>query len=204
MLLENHPCQDPIERKVLKVELLHNSSVLDEAEALNSARFLGAVSLVTVVYRRNEVEAAAQHDTYTQAKEYFAVKIPSNVTSISESAFQNSLQLVLLTISESVTHIGDSAFAGCTSLSSIALGESVSHIGNSAFARCTPLASITLGESVHSIGVCAFYACTSLASITLPESLAHTSDFFMDGPAAIMTIPARKGGKRLRNECLNE
>ena len=33
MLREKHPCQDPIERKVLKVELLHNSSIIDEAEA---------------------------------------------------------------------------------------------------------------------------------------------------------------------------
>ena len=40
MLLEKHPCQDPIERKILKVELLHNSSIIDEAEALNSARVL--------------------------------------------------------------------------------------------------------------------------------------------------------------------
>ena len=60
MLLQQHPCQDPIERKVLKVELLHNSSIIDEAEALNSATFLGAESLVTVVYRRNEVEAAKE------------------------------------------------------------------------------------------------------------------------------------------------
>ena len=96
MLHEKHPCQDPIERKVLKVELLHNSSIIDEAEALNPARFLGTESLVTVVYSRNEVEAARKYDIHTQAKEYFGVKIPS-----------------------SVTHIEYGAFEGCTSLASI-------------------------------------------------------------------------------------
>ena len=42
MLLEKHPCQDAIERKVLYVELLHNSSIIDETEALDSATFLSA------------------------------------------------------------------------------------------------------------------------------------------------------------------
>ena len=163
MLLEKHPCQDPIERKVLKVELLHNSSTIDEAEALSSARFVGAESLVTVVYTRNEVEAAAQHDIRTQA-ECFGVKIPSNVTNISNAAFKNLHQLVVLTIPESVTQIGRSAFQGCTSLASITMGESVAHIGNCAFHGCTSLASITLGESVTDIGNYAFHGCTSLAS----------------------------------------
>ena len=86
MLLERHPCQDPIERKILKVELLHNSSIIDATEALDSATFLGSAPLVTVVYRRNEVEAATQHDTYTQAEEFFGVRIPCNVTKISNDA----------------------------------------------------------------------------------------------------------------------
>ena len=81
MLLEKHPCQDPIERKVLKVELLRDSSIIDDAETLDAAGLLGAESLVTVTYTRNEVEAATKHDICTQG--CFAVKIPSNVTSIS-------------------------------------------------------------------------------------------------------------------------
>eukprot|EP00434_Breviolum_minutum_P013762 symbB.v1.2.012139.t1/scaffold829.1/size159244/9 len=145
--------------------------VLPEIQDVACAKVAVKAALAPLQQALSKVEgAAAQHDTYTQAKEYFAVKIPSNVTSISESAFENSLQLVLLTISESVTHIGDCAFAGCTSLASMTMGESVTHIGNSAFARCTSLASIALGESVTHIGNSAFARCTSLASIALGES----------------------------------
>ena len=128
LLLEKHPCRDPIERKVLKVELLRDSSIIDDAETLDAAGLLGAESLVTVTYTRNEVEASTKHDIHTQG--CFGVKIPSNVTSISEAAFQNSHQLVLLTIPESVSHIGRDAFSNCTSLASITFGESVTHVGD--------------------------------------------------------------------------
>ena len=131
MLLEKHPCQDPIERKVLKVELLRDSSIIDDAETLDTAGLLGAESLVTVTYTRNELQAATKHDIHTQG--CFALKIPSNITNISEAAFQNSRQLVLITIPESVTQIGDGAFRNCTSLTGVTLGGSVTHIGNYAF-----------------------------------------------------------------------
>ena len=60
MLLQQHPCQDPIERKVLKVELLRDGSIIDDAESLDEAGLVGAESLVTVTYARNEVEAATK------------------------------------------------------------------------------------------------------------------------------------------------
>ena len=104
------------------------------------------------------MEAETKHDIHTEG--CFAVTIPSNVTSISKAAFENSRQLVLLTIPESVTHIGGGAFYGCTSLASITLGESVTQIGDGAFQDCNSLASIILGESVTQIR-----GNTSLASI---------------------------------------
>ena len=94
MLLERHPCQDPIERKLLKVELLHNSSIIDATEALDSATFLGSESLVTVVYRRNAVKASTQHGIHAQAEEFFGLEIPSNVYRISNYAFINLRELV--------------------------------------------------------------------------------------------------------------
>ena len=171
MLLEKHPCQDPLERKVLKVELLRDSSIIDDAESLDEAGLVGAESPVSVAYTRNEVEAATKNDIHTQG--CFGVKIPSNVAKISKAAFENLHGLVLVTIPESVTHIGEFAFQDCTSLMSITFGQSVTHIGDGAFAGCTSLASITLGECVTHIADDAFSGCTSLASITLGASVAH-------------------------------
>ena len=186
MLLEKHPCQDPIERKVLKVELLRDSSIIDDAESLDEAGLVGAESLVTVTYTRNEVEAATKNDIRTQG--CFGVKIPCNLTKISQSAFQNSPQLVLLTIPESVTHIGSNAFHGCTSLASITLGGSVTYIGSNTFSGCTSLASITLGGSVTYIGSSAFRGCTSLASITLGEYVTHIGDYAFYGCTSLASI----------------
>ena len=220
MLLEKHPCQDPIERKVLKVELLRDSSIIDDAESLDEAGLMGAEPLVTVAYTRNEVEAATKNDIHTQG--CFGVKIPCNLKQISPSAFQNSRQLVLVTIPESVTHIRECAFQNCTSLASITLGESVTHVGDGAFQNCTSLASIALGESVTHIGESAFEDCSSLATITLGESVTHIGNFAFDGctslvsitipeslrhilkralwtwnvSVAVITIPARQGRKR--------
>ena len=184
---------DPIERKVLNVELLRDSSIIDDAETLDSAGLLGAEALVTVTYTRNEVEAATKHDIHTQG--YFAVKIPSNVTNISAAAFQNSHQPVLLTIPESVTHIGKGAFEGCTSLASVSLGESVTQIGDFAFQGCTSLASLTLGKSVAHIGNYAFFNCPSLASITLGKSVTEIGSFvFYDWCSLVsITIPESLG-----------
>ena len=186
LLLEKHPCQDLIERKVLKVELLRDSSIIDDAETLDAAGLLGAETLVTVTYARNEVEASTKHDIHTQG--CFGVKIPCNVTSISEAAFKNSHQLVLLTIPESVSHIGRDAFSNCTSLASITLGESVTHVGDGAFRNCTSLASITLGESVTHVGNYAFEWCSSLPSITLGESVTDIGDYAFDGCSSLASI----------------
>ena len=175
MLLEKHPCQDPIERKVLKVELLRDSSIIDDAESLDEAGLVRAESPVTVTYVRNEVEAVEQDDIHAHG--YFGVKIPSNVTNISNAAFKDLHELVLVTIPESVTHIGECAFQDCDSLASITLGESVTDIGEGAFAGCTSLASITLGESVTHIGSGAFQGCTSLARISLGESVTDIGQF---------------------------
>jgi hypothetical protein len=46
-------------------------------------------------------------------------------------------------IPSSVTSIGDSAFQDCTSLTSVTIPNSVTSIGNSAFGSCTNLTSLT-------------------------------------------------------------
>ena len=248
MLLEKHQrAEDPIESKLLRVELLRNSSIMEmeDAQTLGAAGLLEAEESTTVIYKRNEAEASTKDDVH--ALGFFHLNIPSYCDTICDFAFQECQNLVSVTITESVTYIGDYAFEGCASLASISLGESVTHIGYRAFKECTSLASITLGESVTRIECCAFEGCASLASITLGESVAYIGNYAFEGCAslasitlgesvayigdgafrgcaslasitvpeslkqhvldrlrnssvAIMTIPARKGRKRPRNE----
>ena len=128
-------------------------------------------------------------------------RFPPTWQTISEAAFQNSRQLVLLTIPESVKpHWKTMPFQGCTSLASITLGESVAHIGTAVPFEVAPLWRallwvilwVTLGSMPFkaaplwrallwvilwvTLGTDAFQGCTSLASITLGESVTHIGD----------------------------
>ena len=94
MLLEKHPrAEDPTERKLLRVELLLNSSIIE----MEDAQTLGATGLLeaeapTVIYKRNEAEASTKDDVH--ALGFFHLNIPSNCTDISRKAFQNCQNLV--------------------------------------------------------------------------------------------------------------
>ena len=175
MLIATHPCEDLIERKVLRVELLlGDRCIIEDANTLEAAGLLDGEALVTVTYTRNEVETATLDDVHTQG--YFGVKIPSELSKIGEGAFSNSDELVWITIPESVTHIGNYAFAGCSSLERITMSESVTHIGDCAFAWCRSLPEIRMGESMIRIGDAAFEACQSLKSITMGENVTHIGE----------------------------
>ena len=97
--------------------------------------------------------------------------IPSSVTVIMATAFEDCSSLTDITIPSSVTSIGLWAFANCISLTSIALPPSVTSIGELTFAGCISLTSVTMPPLVTSIGLWAFASCISLTSITIPSSV---------------------------------
>jgi hypothetical protein len=93
-----------------------------------------------------------------------SIKLPSSVTIIGDSAFDDNL-LTGVTIPDSVTSIGRSAFES-NRLTSVFIGNSVTSIGNSAF-ESNRLTSITIPDSVTSIEGEAFYHNDDLKSITI-------------------------------------
>ena len=193
MLLEKHPSPDlpDLERQILTVELLLGASIVEGGEETGiAAAGLVEAEDITVIYKRNEVEAATQEDmkVHDMRDAFFHLKIPKNCTEILIHAFQYCSNLVSVSISESVTHIGVAAFGYCRSLVSITLGGSVTHIGQSAFHGCNSLANITLVESVTHIGHGAFFECASLASITLGESVTHIRGSTFRGCSSLASI----------------
>ena len=167
MLLEKFP-GNPVELKILKVEVLHGSCLLNDAQTLSEAA-LHAESDMTVIYRRNEIEAATKSPVCKQA--FCQVNIPQTVKNVSSAAFSDCTKIVKVTVPDSVTEIGSSAFDGCSSLASINIPDSVTEIGTSAFDGCSSLASINIPDSVTEIGSRAFDGCSSLASINIPDSV---------------------------------
>ena len=178
MLHEKKHCEDPIERQILKVEVLADGLLVDSDQTLESAGLLRAESEVTVIYSRNIVEAATQEAIQAiHTKSFLQVNIPSSLTEIPPEAFRDCNQVVRVTMPESVTVIGDAAFAYCEFLASIAIPESVTVIGISAFFGCSSLASMTIPESVTTLGIRAFQCCYSLRSVTIPSSVTAIGDY---------------------------
>ena len=70
MLLEQAPCEHPLERRILKAKLLNDKTLIDDAQAsqtLIEAGLLhamegGHVAKVTVLYTRNEMEAVTSRE----------------------------------------------------------------------------------------------------------------------------------------------
>lgn len=99
------------------------------------------------------------------------VKIPSTVTSIGSSAFENCGALQSVSIPDSVTTIGNSGFRGCKSLQSISIPDSVITIGDDTFSNCESLIIVKISRSLTSIGKSVFENCINLQSIDIPDSV---------------------------------
>ena len=179
MLHEKKHCPDPIERQILKVKVLADGLLVDDDQTVESAGLLHAESEATVIYSRNEVDAATKTDIDVEG--LLQVNIPSSLTKIPAGAFKECHQVVTVAIPDSVKSIGDSAFERCESLASIAIPKLVTSIGDSAFEGCKSLTSITIPDSVTAIGDFAFSGCSSLESITIPKSVTDIGECVFDG-----------------------
>lgn len=177
MLLEHAPCEHPLERRILKVKLLNDKTLIDDGQASQTiveAGLLHAtetnVAEVTVLYTRSEMEAVTSREIPLLSRP-LQVNIPDATTEVSEGAFQDCRKIVRVNIPESVIRIENSAFAGCSSLVSIKIPDSVTHMGNGVFEHCSSLTGITIPDSVTQFGHWAFEQCSCLQSIHIPPAV---------------------------------
>ena len=96
-----------------------------------------------------------------------AVMIPSGVTVIGESAFEDYDGLTQVTLPAGVEVIGPAAFYGCGGLTDVAIPAGVEAIGADAFCGCSGLADVVIPASVTNIGERAFVACGRLKAISV-------------------------------------
>ncbi len=100
-----------------------------------------------------------------------ACSIPSTVTSIGDSAFQDCSELTSVAILNSVTNIGNYAFSRCSNLKTVTIPRGVKRIAEYTFQDCAELKSVVLPSTITEIGEAAFAGCTSLPSISLSEGV---------------------------------
>ncbi len=99
------------------------------------------------------------------------ITIPSSITKIPYSAFQNCKKLTTVNFEGNVTEIGNYAFSSCSALASITLPSTVESIGKEAFYGCDALINMEIPASVKIVGEGAFYDCDALKTLTLNEGL---------------------------------
>lgn len=95
--------------------------------------------------------------------------IPDTVTSIGESAFEQSM-LEDIYIPDTVTSIGNCCFRDCYALAAVRLPSDITIIPYEAFDSCVSLAYIEIPENVTSIGQEAFRY-SGLRAVTIPGNV---------------------------------
>ena len=102
----------------------------------------------------------------------------SQLTTISESAFNGCTHIGAINIPNSVTSIEQSAFRNCSAATSLSLGSGVVTIGKAAFAYCVGLTSLDIPANVKTLesndgGATGVFASTGLTSLVIPNTLEY-------------------------------
>ena len=95
--------------------------------------------------------------------------IPSTVTAIGESAFQNS-RIESITLPDGLKSIGRYAFSGCSNLTSLTLPEGLQRIDESAFYG-SKLQNIVIPSTMKEIGENTFWANYNLKTVVIPSTI---------------------------------
>lgn len=97
--------------------------------------------------------------------------IPSGVTYIGKSAFEECNKLTKVDIPNSVTQMNKFAFYNCSSLSKVKLSDNLTDIPYGAFTFCESLTKITFPKNLKNIGEKAFFGCEKIPEIVLPSKV---------------------------------
>lgn len=120
-----------------------------------------------IFYPKGKIQSAGFADgTYT---------IPSSVSTIKESAFQNCAGIRTITIPSSVKTIEAYAFQSVHNLTQINFSEGIEYIGDGAFKDSIKLENLVLPSSIKTIGREAFYGCFGILELNFKQNSNLTS-----------------------------
>lgn len=136
--------------------------------------------------------SASSQPWYTSRYSIIGIRIENGLLNISESAFNDLIEVKSVAIPDSVGSIGISAFANCANLTGVAMPDSVFRMGAGAFANCVRLSSVTLSNRLESIAARVFYQCSSLTGVDIPGGVASIGERAFYGCESLtgVTIPA--------------
>lgn len=143
-------CINGIYYQTVANQAIVTSRGFDEATGENLSAYTGYITIPSTI----------SHDgrTYT-------------VTSIYESAFASSPDLLGVSLPSSIRYIGGAAFLDCPQLQDFTIPESVMNVGESAFACCTGLRTMEIAEGTTWLREMTLYMCNHLQTLILPTSI---------------------------------
>ncbi|MBQ3266275.1 MAG: leucine-rich repeat protein [Ruminococcus sp.] len=103
------------------------------------------------------------------------VTVPDYVTAIGASAFENNINIRVITLNANVYSIGERAFYGCSSLESVRSGDGIVEIGDMAF-RGTPYLEMSTDKYMMLGKVLLWYNGTS-PSVTIPSRCTSVASY---------------------------
>ena len=117
--------------------------------------------------------SAIEEGTFFRCNNLKSVAIPTSVTVIETSAFEDctSLEDVIFVPQSKVERLGISAFEGCISLSCIELPQSLKEIEIKAFNDCIGLSTIKIPSGVETIGVSVFEGCSAMTFVNMIDNM---------------------------------
>ena len=162
----------------------HNCSSLETLTILDSddctlsigeSAFVGAglKGTLTIPAKVSAIKASAFAGTPIEA---LAIEPGSNLTTISNGAFNKCLSLVSADIPGNVTAINANAFKNCNAMKNLTLSEGLKTIGGvvngdeGAFSGCVAITELVLPSTLESIGNYAFHNLYGLKSLTILDS----------------------------------
>ena len=135
---------------------------------------------------------AAYSSAYVNALNKYVtnIRLPNDLTSIGNNAFDECGNLALTELPSGVTSIGNSAFSGCTHLVLTSLPSGVTSIGTYAFFMCVNLVEMTCLGNITSIEDNVFNYCARLSKFALPNT---TSVPTLKSTSAFSNTPIASG-----------
>lgn len=122
--------------------------------------------------------------------------VPDEVTKIDNFAFFSS-SVTEVVIGKNVQEISNSAFQNCMNLEHVtfATGSKLERIGDDVFGDCPKLTEIALPEGLQRMGVRTFWLNESLKQVTLPTTLDTLPKYCFQGCTALRKMSLPEGMK---------
>lgn len=145
-------------------------SAFYECKALQSISFKGNASIGSGAFNLCSALTKVSVDDIADWCQMEFTGYSANPLYYAGNLYVGDALLTELTVPSEVTTISNYAFDGYKKLTSVDFGEGINTIGSYAFRNCSGLTSLTIPANVTSIEDNAFYGCTNVGEIVIEDA----------------------------------